>query len=253
MEMKMSIAGNNIRNGNTTKTWMTWECADVTDGIASIESTIDRMTMDMVTPSGPIQFDSDNKEDSPQAAAIGQSVRGLIGKKMTQTMNDRGEVLKVELGEAGEAIGNLGGPQMSEMVKQMSKQASLTFPEKALKVGDSWNEVADTPSPAGQVRVTRTFTYKGMGAAERKNLHHFDVDLKMEFTAPPGGAQVDVVEQSTKGNLYFDEAEGRVVDSEVLQNVKMRISTGGQQIDQTLNQTIKMKITEAAASLKKAG
>ncbi|MEO1528854.1 MAG: DUF6263 family protein [Planctomycetota bacterium] len=254
MEMKMSIAGQNIRNGNSTKTWMAWNCADVKDGIATIESTIERMSMDMITPSGPIKFDSDDKEHSPQAAAVAQSVGGLVGKTMTQTMNGRGEILTVELGkEVGEALGNLGGPQMADMVKQMSKQASLVLPEKPLSVGDSWNEVIETPSPAGNVRVTRTFTYKGMGQADRKGLHHFDVDLEMKFLGGPAGAKIDIVEQSTKGDLYFDASAGRVTDSSVLQNVKMRITTGGQQLDQSLNQTIKMKVSEGTAALNKAG
>ncbi|MEL6108788.1 MAG: hypothetical protein AAFU85_22500, partial [Planctomycetota bacterium] len=147
MEMEMSIAGNDIRNSSTTKTWMSWDCTGLKDGIATIETTIDRMAVDSLTPVGLVKFDSDDKEDSPQAAQIGQNVRGLIGKPMTQTMKPSGEILEVDLGEVKAELGNLGGMPMADMVKQMSKQATLNFPEKPLKVGDKWNFVMKTPSP----------------------------------------------------------------------------------------------------------
>ena len=258
ISMKMTIGGNKIDNTNNTKTWMSWKVQefDQATKTATVESTIDRMTMDMQTPVGKIAFDSEDETDNPAAAAIAKSIRPMIGSASIQQMTPAGKILEVKLSDEMEkSLGAMGGPQMIQMVKEMSKQASLEFPEGTLQKDQTWTVDSESSSPAGKVGLKRTYTYLGKTQREGKEFDQFDVDLEMKFLQPPNGATIDIVDQSTKGILYFDREKGRIDSSQIEQNVTMKIGAGGQQIDQVLTQSMTLKVRDksAASTLKKAG
>ena len=250
--MKMDVAGRAMNNTTETKSWMSWKCVEVdSDGIATIESTVDRMKMELQTPLGPMKFDTADEEDSPQSAALAGQIRPIVGKVSTQQMNPSGKIVEATLPEevkdmTSRAMGS------SDMLKTLSTNASLTFPEEPLKVGDTWSENMEVPSPVGQMKLTRTHTYKGPVTVDGRELHHFDVDLKMEFVNTGAGPSIEIVDQKTKGNLYFDGAKGRVESSKVQQTATMRITSGAYTVDQTLEQNIDLKVSDGSAALKKA-
>ena len=254
MVLQVSVAGRDVETNNVTKSFMTWVCDDIDEeGVYTIGATIDRMTMDLKGP-GATRFDTDEGEETGQGNAAGQSVRPMIGVKIKHTMNSRGEVLKIEMPEKMAAnLGQLAGPGMGDMVKDMSKQTTLAFPAAPLREGESWTLDSESSSPAGKIAISKTYTYQGIVKQDKKTLHHFDVDVQMEFITSPGGAVIEITDQSTTGNIYFDAEAGRVDHSDVEQVAKFTITVGPQKWEQVLTQTVGMKMKEAKLEVKQAG
>ncbi|MEZ6092044.1 MAG: hypothetical protein R3C05_29375 [Pirellulaceae bacterium] len=248
VDVQMSIAGQNVNSTTSNKSWMTWDVSDVTkEGHATIATTIDRMTLD-IGGAVEIHFDSDDKEkQEAQAEAIAKMIRPLIGVEMRQKMLTTGKITEVTIPDSIKEAMDSMGTGGSQMLESVSRNATLEFPEKALRAGDSWSNTFETKSAVGLVTVDTTYTYKGLVNVEDKPLHLFDVDLQMKFAdgENPSGAKIEIVKQSTDGKMYFDAAAGRIDHSSVKQNVEMNISAGGQNIQQTMRQTIEMRFTEA--------
>lgn len=236
IEMTMTVGGQEMQTTNTTTSWMTWEVEKIDDnGNGVVNTVIDRIVMDMVTPMGNMNYDSSEGDTggNPQLEMIAESLKPMIGAATTQTMSTRGEVVAFEMGEGvKESLDAMGGGQTGEMFEQISKNASLEFPEGSLTVGDSWDKSVTTNSQAGNVSVNTTYTYQGEVSVEGQKFHKFDVDVKMDFAQP----MITIDEQSAKGELFFDAEAGRIDHSRVEQDVKMTISQGGQEIKQNLKQ-----------------
>lgn len=241
----MKIQGQEIKSTNTTKTWMTWEVQEAdSEGTGTVKSVIDRITIDMNTPMGEIEYDSSkDEENGPQVEMIARNLRPMIGGEITQTVTSGGLVKEISFGESlKKSFSDLGGEAMVRMFEEFTKNATLMFPEEPLKVGDSWERTTTSETPAGNVTLSFTYTYQGLETVESRKLHKFDVDAKMDFATDT----VTINDQSTKGEVYFDAEAGRLDHSRVEQDIDMTVSERGQEIRQSIKQV-------ATTVLKKAG
>lgn len=247
MNMSMNIAGNPIDVKSKTDQSLTWRVTSVdADGIATVESTIDRIRMESTQPNvGLIQYDSAaTDEPTGPAAEIARGIKPLIGVSFTQKMKPTGQIFEVVIPQAALAAmqqGAMGQMGMSgDFIKDLSEKASPEFPANPLKKGDSWSNTAETKSPAGDMKIVNTYTYTGLQPGTT-NVHRIAVDMKMEISgAGPQGASIRVVKQNNKGMLLFDNSEGRLLKSELDQNMTLQIDVAGQSIQQQLTQLLKV-------------
>ena len=220
------------------------------DGVASATNTIDRMVISTKTPMMSFEFDSNNEEDGEgPAASIAQAIRPMIGQPMTQKMKPNGEISDVQIPE--EALEGIAGgnPQMAGMfsektLEDMATKSSLVFSEPVQEIGATWN-VAETID-MGEIKVSTSteYTYRGVADIEGKPMHVIEGDVTMDFpNGGTGGADVEITDQDSKITFYFDGVAGRMVKSELDQNVSMSITAAGQKIAQELKQTMTMTIT----------
>ena len=233
-EMAMEILGQKNQSTSETKSWISWKVDSVKDGVATVKSSIDRMVLNTKTALGNQQLDTDVAEGTPgQDAGMGKMIRPLIGQPSEQKMLPSGAITDVKVPPAMKQIAGMGG---SGMIEAISRNATLEFPEDPLKIGDSWSNAFDVPSPIGAMKLVTTYTYRGEDESKGKTLHVFDSDVKMEFVTgdQPSPVSVTVAEQDTQGKLYFDAGVGRLHSSSVTQNVTMKIKAQGQAFDQKI-------------------
>jgi hypothetical protein len=226
IEMTQQMRNSQDINGATTSTFMrttnfmTWEVNsfDQSSGIALVKSEIDRMTMEMKSPNGDFELDSDS--DSQQqltgmAKVIGEKLIAMVGKPFEQKMDARGEVLEIkfpeEFDQAAMAMGKDG-------MEKLIKNASPVFPREPIAVGHSWTQETTTAMPGGigEMQLLTTYTYTGPETLEGKSLERIAIDMTMSFETPEGSqAAVDIIDQSTQGKMYFDAANGHTTSMEV--------------------------------------
>jgi hypothetical protein len=251
MTQSMTVQGNPMKTTNDTTTYMTWNVKDVDqDGVALIESTVERMTMSMNTPMGKVEIDSDNEQDAPgMATQIGSVIRPMVGVKMTQKMTPRGEISDVEIPD--EALAGLKKSPMGEsamnadQIKEMSTKVSPIFPEGDLKIGDTWNQSSENSLPIGKIKIDNTYKYEGTTTVDDRLAHRIGITMKMDFPAAEG-VDIKVTDQDTKGTLFFDQQQGKIIKSEVDQDMTLHITAGGHEMDQRIEQKMTATFTEVS-------
>ena len=217
------------------------------EGVASATSTIDRMVISTDAPMVSIEFDSNNDDDGEgPAAQIAQMIRPMVGLAMTQKMRTNGEAFDVDI--PAEALkGMKANPQVGAMfskktLEDMTTNGNLVFPEPNIEVGHSWTVAQTMDLGAMSANTSTEYTYRGVADVDGKPMHIVTGDLTMDFP-DAGGPDIEITDQDAVITFYFDGIAGRMVKSELDQNMNMVVQAGDQKINQEISQTMIMTMT----------
>lgn len=217
--------------------------------IKTIASTFDRFKMDMSVGGMNIKVDSDNPvpemggKDDPMK--ILNSLLGAVkGRKFTLKVNAEGEVLEVTgLKDMAQSITDsmsyLDEKQKQEMMSKFTQQFNdqnikdqfervlYIFPNKEVKVGDSWQK---TTKPGGMMggQYNSTYTVKEIEG---------DMVTLEEKSTVDGTSEAMKMSGDISGTMVVDSKSGLVVSGE--QEMKITTSTNGANIK--LNGKTKIK------------
>lgn len=147
--------GDQLR-GNTMKWNFDMHVTDENKDVKTIKTTYKRIDMAMNMPNGQkMEFSSEKKVDAMDFMQIPSRMFGIIkGKSFTMQVNGKGEIVSVsgfdKIGEAVVSEMNLPEgmkPMMqqnfqkqfnNDAAKQVFSQAFEIYPNKSVKIGDSW-------------------------------------------------------------------------------------------------------------------
>lgn len=248
MMQKMQLPGLGAQEmPMTQEVDMTWSVVDSDDEGFTVEQVITRMQMSLKSPFMNINYDSDDADSNdPTAKQMGEAMKNVIGQKFVQKMNRRGEVVEVKLPEGLEGDAQAANnPLSGDMLKQVTQQAALVFPEGALSVGKSWDSSIDMNMNGMAMKTKNTYKYEGTEKVDGKELHKFSIKVDMSIEGGPQGIEVSVKDQDSSGVVYFDAEEGRIVSADSKQKMTLAMDAQGQQIEQEIDGTVKLTVTPA--------
>jgi hypothetical protein len=246
MKQKMQLPGLGAQEiPMTQEVDMTWSVVDSNDEGFTVEQVITRMQMSLKSPFMNIEYDSDDAESKdPTAKQMGEAMKNVIGQKFVQKMNRRGEVIDVKLPEGLEGNSQAANnPLSGDMLKQVTQQAALVFPEGPLSVGKSWDSNIDMNMNGMAMKTKNTYKYEGTEKVEGKELHKFSIKIDMSIEGGPQGIEVSVKDQDSGGVVYFDASEGRIVSATSKQKMTLEMDAQGQLIEQEMDGTVKLTVT----------
>jgi hypothetical protein len=251
-EITMNVNGADTTFKSTQTIYFTWTINAVDkDGAAKISQRIDRARMSMdAGQGGVIDFDTkDGKEpDNPAGAVIVPILKAMAGSDFTLTMSTRGEISDVVLPkkvlDALQNLGTAGGAFTPDTLKQMPNQGSLVLPKDAVKKGDSWNDKLEVKADlVGKMVVDTKATYEGETTKDGKKLHSITLKPTMTIEAPANAAaKITLKDQNNKGAASFDGDKGRLVDSNLEQNIEMDVVACGQTVTMKMKQNFTLKL-----------
>ncbi len=178
------------------------------DGSAVLEPVIDEAVLEAKTDGGnPRRFDSRSDEPVPRAF---QAVKEDIGRPFVRIRHNAN-------GRAVEVLPIVGIDK--KLPAEPQHFAFLTvFPEKAILIGDSWND--DITAPVG-VRLSETKTLRRDIAIRRRytlkavedgiaviEFRTYPIELKLEPSL-----QAQLIQRTTKGEIRFDIKLGRLLET----------------------------------------
>lgn len=215
---------------------------DVVDNIRTITTSYKSMRMNMSVMDLELDIDSDKPEQKETDGQIGQViglmnkvVKGIIGKPFVMKVDDEGKVLEIKGFEKifMDMVDSMGldenmkaqltaslKDQFSEQtMKDQFAQVFTIFPNKEIKVGDSWEKEYST---SGRMAAKYTTTY----TAKEIEGDHVTLTAKTKITSSANGQEMDGTQT---GNIIVDSKTGMMVNAEFDQNIEVK--TQGQKVE----------------------
>jgi hypothetical protein len=256
MTMSMNVMGMDVNVNMSQNMDMLWNILDVdADGKAKMTQTISRIRFTMDGgPTGKIEFDSKENKDpeGPVGKIMAPIFKALAGAEISLSMDSQGKISDVKVPDkitkATKSVpggGGLGDMFSEEGIKQMIDQSGLIVPKEAVAKGKSWEQKFEMKSPLGVMKVDNAYTYEGPAKRDNKEVER--VGMKPKLAIEPNKdspAKITLKSQDAKGAALFDNDAGRLVETNMTQNLEMQISIGGMDIAQKLKQTMTMKLVD---------
>jgi hypothetical protein len=218
---------------------MTWRVLEQDgQGNYQIEQRLDRIQWKLQGEGGDaiIAYDSAAAEEAQGAARrLRESLGALINKPIQLTLSPRGEILAVKFSaEFEQAIESLRTQESllaafsPEGLSQMFRQAMPLLPENQVKHGDSWTRSTELVLGFGQVTQTTRYTLveksdggENESISERQKdaatlVIQWDGELQLKGQADRA---LQIKQQETKGQLWFDSQRGRLLRSSIRQQL----------------------------------
>jgi hypothetical protein len=255
MTMEMMIGAQAIKTTMNQVMDFNWDIKSVDkDGKAQMTQTITRVKLTVDGPQGKAEFDSkDNKEPTdPIGKLLAPALKTLVGAEIAMTMDPRGQPTDIKLSDKfKEALKNnpaAQGPQAEMLsedgIKKMMTQSGLILPEGAVKMGANWTNKAEMKLGAlGKMNINTQYNYDGPETKDGKTLQKItlkpDVTLEADPNAP---VKTSIKSQDSKGKALFDNKEGRLVETNLTQELVMEINAMGQMLSQKTTTTTALKL-----------
>lgn len=258
MTIAMAVQGQAINQKIRMGMDLAWNVKEVdSQGVATIDQKFSRIRMNMDTPFGKIEVDTDKAEHEGPAAQIADQLKPLTQGTITQKMDPSGKVLEVKLDEkATEALAN--NPQFKEMfgeqgMKEMFGQSMVMLPEKAVNMGETWNNSLGAKTPFGEVKLDSQYTYQGMAEHNGKQMAKIGIKGTMKIAKDEAAPQqpqqqlkLDIKDSNITGTAWFDVDAGRLANSEVQQKANMTMEAGGQTLEPSITTDTKLQVQPTA-------
>jgi hypothetical protein len=236
---------------------MTWTVRAVdAEGTATIAQRIERIRARLLQSGEDVGgFDSAGSEPpSGVWVALGPVLKSMVGAEFSLKMTAQGEIVELTVPQPTvDAISKL--PKLGQLreffsaegLKQLMGGSLVVLPAEAVPAGHAWTVTRKARNPlAGPQVVTAAFSYVGPEQRGGKQLQKITVDLD---TLPdqavginPQAQAAQVKQQDGKGFIFFDNAAGRVLESELRQTMSMTVMFGGTSVDQQVETLLRVSV-----------
>jgi hypothetical protein len=204
------------------------------DGTATLRETLESMRMEMNSAMFSMKYDSANPAAAtdPMSSMVKDMIAPIIGAQFTVVRAPSGDVTKFEGMSAladkmfkanppdpstAGLIDGLKASLSDEGMRSLFGQIFAQFPNRALKVGDTWDVKVTTPNPMlGGIITTVSSTLKAIesegGAQIARVATTVTVDQDMSKPAAPNpmGFSVKMTKGNGEGEQVFDMTSGKL-------------------------------------------
>jgi len=252
------MAGQKMQIKNVSEYSMLYAVGKVDGDSKELKMTFERMKSAQSVMGKEMVMDSDNIDTANLASKI---VGAVKGSEFDMVINSKGEVKSVKgmdllmdkmIKSAGENLPQEVKAQMGEGIKAMmndeilkglAEQSFKIFPDKKVKVGDSWNAKMGTKSFLDMI-IETTYTLKKL----ENGIATMDIKSKI---LPDGkekiiqGTKVETSVTGTQtGTMELDVTSGMTLSSKISQNIDSKMKANGMEIPITVKGTITIKTTK---------
>jgi hypothetical protein len=256
IKMTINAQGNEVQMNIAQNVEITWNIASVdSDGKAKMTQKIGRIRFSMDgLPTGKIEFDSkDGKEpEGPVGKILAPLLKSMAGAEISLTMDPQGRSSDVKVPkELVDAVKNspaaaqLGEMFSEEGFKRLAGQGGLVLSAEPVNKGSSWDQKIEMKLPVGKMTVDNKLTYEGPVERDGKTVQKVALHPVLTLEGGPNApATIKLKDQNSKGNAFFDNAAGRLLETDLTQNMDMEVNAGGQTVTQKMEQTVTLKLAE---------
>ena len=220
--------------------------------VKSVATSYKNITMNMKVGGVEMNLDSDNTPDSAESdteknplAIMRKVISGMIGKTFIIKVDEEGKVLEVTGFEKiisdmidsmdvdeeikTQAMASMKGQFNEQSMKDQFAQIFTIFPNKEIRIGDSWERNYST---GGKIPAKYTTTYKVTDIEG----DHVSMTAKTKIESNTGDMEIG---GKQNGNLIVDSKTGLIVNADYTQDLE--VTTKGMTVGITGKGKIKGK------------
>jgi hypothetical protein len=251
MNMDQNVMGNAMHITNKVKIGYLFEVTNDSAGWKTVNSTIDKIGMNVNAGAVNINFDTDSAitDTTGPAAMMGKVFGAMKGGQFSFTMNEKGQVGEVRgMKEMMERImekentpngqmimQNMGKAFDENNFKQNISQSFAVYPDKPVKPGESWTKTLSINSNGIPMRSENTYTLQSVDG-DKANLK---VTSKISSADSTTDNAVSGLTGTMDGTSSYEISTGMLVSGDM--DMKMNIKTQQQPTPMAVN--IKMTMT----------
>jgi len=251
IEQKMDMLANGLNMEMLQKLLVTTKIESVADnGTAEAAQTIERVQMRMMLPGQTMEYDTNSEEepDNPALQQVANNLGKMVGEAIGMKISPTGEMSDIQIPEKIRSSQQGPGAGGADQVEQMFRQSGLKLPAGEISPGHSWDQDMELNLPFGTMEITTTYTYQGKNDDGLDKIDAtMDLNLKQEENPQ---IKMSLTAKDAKGSFLFDNKAGRVVRSEV--NQQLEIDLGGV-AKQDITTTVTMTLTDDDSVAKSFG
>ncbi|MFO0867519.1 MAG: DUF6263 family protein [Pirellulales bacterium] len=234
-----------------------WQVAEVEpSGVARVQQSFRRLAVRLeMPPAEPLDYDTTrDTEPTGELRPLAAALSPLVGPSWTVRLTPRGEVLDVtpspQLQEALKKVaadGRLQGLFAGATGADFLRRSLVVLPEQPLQEGVSWQVQSPVESPVGRVTIQSTYTGRGTEKRGTAELTVIESTGTLEWQPAAGGQARNrrITDQSCRGQLLFDSAAGRLVESQQKQTLKSESRVREQLLEVRLTSEVRLMLEPA--------
>jgi hypothetical protein len=225
---KTEFMGRKVEMPSSTEITLTQQVKMVDQGIADIKLTYDSFNMEMNVGSKEIP------------GTMGDE---MVGKSIMMRIRENGEIVEPQ---GIKSMVTLQGP--SSDVSSMFFSLYPIFPDRELKIGESWTQTSEIPESQMGVAVESKYTF--VRKEDRKGYKCAVIDFTTSMNVKVKGEEAMNIEGSGtgKGTCYFAYKKGLIVESSAELDMTMAIETplpiGDGKIPTSTHQTLNLALMQ---------
>ena len=219
------------------------------DGTATIRQVYESVRMEVNSPMSRMAYDSTQKDNASMDPAAKGMFSVMIGESFLLVLSPSGEVQKVDgmsrimekvfqnLPQDPAAAAMLNGIRNSfsdDAMRATMSQGFLRFPDRALKIGDTWDSQFTVKNPMiGAITTSVNATLKGFEGSGADQTARIVMKLAMkpdsaaEPATNPMGLAIKMGDGTGEGEMVFNVAKGRQQRAVNRMNTSLTMSGSG--------------------------
>jgi len=248
LELASGTAATPIQTQQLQISNITWTVKEIApDGQASIEQLVKRVQLDLKSPAGNFQIDTNSNQPLTGIGELmAKGIRPLAGARFLVKTKASGEVSDVII--PADVLKNLNELSTAG-IREIAANASLKFPTKAIDVGENWPAQYDLDMPPfGKLIVSTTYQYLGEETVGGRILDRIKATTAVKVADPLSNSGLKMKNQESGGMIWFDNTRGSIDHSEFKQEMSINVvrpnadpTKPGTDTKQNIKQTMKLK------------
>ncbi|MBL7704118.1 MAG: hypothetical protein JNM21_01105 [Taibaiella sp.] len=223
----VEAAGNSSTNNLYSK--YTFNVKEAAEGNSKIEVVYDLMRMEMKSMGNTIKMSSEDQ--TPEA----QGFRDMVNKPFSMTVSPEGKVVSIDGWESIEK----SGAMKSEDLKQSMETSLNIFPDKAVKVGDTWKKDAAMSMQMFKMNISSTYTLTEVKGNIATITMDSEIKMGQDNNTQTNGMTMEM-NGTQKGKMDVELNTGMTLTGNITQDIKGEMQVQGQKMPMNIKSEIKI-------------
>lgn len=223
---------------------------DVTEGIATVDMTLETVKIKIQAQEMEIEFDSTAKGGGQEGGGdmMAMAMQSIVGTTMTLKVDSNGNIKSISGGEGLAAVGQLGAQGAGNAGDLFGNIFTVKGTAGFASVGESWETESVVDSGLlNRFRITTRYTLSRMQGRDAviTMRGRYAIDSEGGGAAPSQG-QATIKESNYSGNYIWDTASGSLKEMNSSMTAVAEANVGDETIE-TRNESV-IKVTRRSTS-----
>ncbi len=223
----VEAAGTNSTNNLYSK--YTFNVKEAAAGNSKIEVIYDLMRMEMKSMGNTVKMSS---EDQTPAS---EGFRNMVNKPFSMTVSPEGKVVSID---GWENI-DKSGAMKAEDLKQSMETSLNIFPNKAVKVGDTWKKDAAMSMQMFKMNISSTYTLTEVKGNTATISMDSEIKMGQDNNTESNGMKMEM-KGTQKGKMEVELSTGMTLSGNITQDIKGEMQAQGQKMPMSIKSEIKI-------------